>query len=155
MANPEDRQVWGTQKTSLGLLAGGHKLQANWGEAAFSPPRFCQQGTPGNPRSRRGRKTWRKTNLRLLLPPGKTKKEKKTMEEELRRGCSTSRDLPAASRVLCFRGVCSGYLAQWTSLSTTRPQLQSSPGFLYSSLPLESRLLPKIRLSVLDHCFSQ
>ena len=77
MANPEDRQVQGMQKTSLGLLAGGHKLQANPGEAAFSTPCSCQQGTPGKPRSRRGRKTWRKTNLHLLLPPGKTKKRRK------------------------------------------------------------------------------
>lgn len=74
MANPKNRQVQGMQKTSLGLLAGGHKLQANLGEAAFSPPGLCQQGTPGNPRSRRGRKAWRKTNLRLPPAPRKNKK---------------------------------------------------------------------------------
>lgn len=50
---------------SLGLLAGGQKPKWTWEK---------QQGTPGNPRNRIGRKTWRKTNHSLLLPPDKTKK---------------------------------------------------------------------------------
>lgn len=53
-------------------------MQANLREVAFPPPHSCQQGTPGNPTSRRGRKTWRKTNHSLLLPSRQNKKEKRT-----------------------------------------------------------------------------
>lgn len=76
----KDRQVQGMQKTSLGLLAGGQKLQANPGEAAFSLLCSWQQGTPRNLRSRRGSRTWRKTNLHLLPPPGKTNERRKTLK---------------------------------------------------------------------------
>lgn len=120
--------------------------QVNLREAAFPPLYFCQQGTSGHPRRRRGRKTWRKTNHSLLLPTDKTKKRREeNMEEKSHSICSTSRDFSATCRVLCFRGICFG-----TFLPTTRPELHSS--FLYYSLPLESPILLRTGLSVLDHC---
>lgn len=54
------------------------QIQVNLREVAFPPPHSCQQGTPGNPTSRRGRKTWKKTNHSLLLPSRQNKKEKRT-----------------------------------------------------------------------------
>lgn len=116
------------------------QIQVNLREIAFPPPHSCQQGTPGNPTSRRGGKTWRKINHSLLLPSRQNKKE--NMEEELHSICSTSRDLSATCWLLCFRGVCFGMF-----LPTTRPELP--PSFLYFSLPLEIQILLRTGLSVL------
>lgn len=129
------------QKTSLGLLAGGHKPKWTWQKEPSLLPTPVSKALKGIPEA--GEKEDPEENqLQSYSAPRQNKKE--NMEEVLHSICSSSRDLSATWWLLCFRGVCFG-----TFLPMTRPAL---PPFLYSYLPLESQILLRIGLSVLYHC---
>lgn len=116
------------------------QMQVNLREAAFPPPYSCQQGTPTNPRSRRGRKTWRKTNHSLLLPPVKQKRE-----ETWKRSCIVFAALAGTS----LQPVDSSVSEEFALGPSSLPPDQNYPHLFFIPLPLESQILLRTGLSVL------